>query len=155
MFIWTDRIRGSKERGVMSYLTCKAGETLSTLLDALWCQIYLENTKKQPYDINRHYTFWDWFDASVIDPSRYTVEPFEDCSEGIKFDSWYENNAADAIICRDSLTRLNRQCYDARLIGTSWFGNEYYQIVRSTDPEPSPYCAFMLERAKVDAEFSR
>jgi hypothetical protein len=134
--------------------TCKAGETLS-LLDALWCQIYMENTKKQPYDIDGHYTFWDWLDTSVIDPSYYTVEPFEDCNEGTKFDSWFENNSADAITCRDSLTRLNGQCYETRLIGTSWFGNRYYQIVRSRDPEPSPYCEFMLARAKVDAQLLR
>jgi len=139
----------------MSYLTCNAGQTFTTLLDALWCQIYLENAKKQPYEIDGHHTFWDWLDLSVIDPSYYTVEPFENCDEGSKFNSWFENNNADAITCRDSLTRLIGECYDAQRIGTSWFGNDYYQVIRSTDPQPSPYCEFMLARAEVDAQFWR
>lgn len=139
----------------MSYLTCKAGQTLTTLLDALWCQIYLENAKKRPYDINGHYTLRDWLDSSVIDPSYYTVEPFEDCSEGATFDSWFEDNTAEAVMCRDSLTRLTRQCYNTQLIGANWFGNDYYEVVRSTDPNPSPICEFMLLRAEVDAQLRR
>lgn len=150
-----DGARDFKERGVMPGFICKLGEKLPEILDALWCQAYLETTKKQPYEVDGHYSIWDWFDTGAVDPSYYTVEPFDDCRDESKFDSWFGNNYARAVMCRDALTRLGGLCYDARPIGTNWFGNRYYQVVRSTDPEPSPYCEFMLARAAVDAQLWR
>jgi len=144
----------------MSYLTCKAGETLP-LLDALWCQIYQELTKNEPYGVYGHYTFWDWLalwgphELQDENPSYYTVEPFNDCSEGAIFDSWYKDNYTDAFMCQNSLTRLTGQCHEARFTGKNWFGYRYYQIVRSGEPTPLSYCKFMLKRAEVDAELMR
>lgn len=138
----------------MTDFVCQGGEKLS-ILDALWCQIDQEFTKKQPYAVYGHYTFWDWLGPHPIDPSYYTVEPFDDCSEGAKFDSWYKDNYADAFMCQNSLTRIKGECYEARFIGTNWFGYRYYQIVRSGEPRPFSYCEFMLKRVEVDAELRR
>lgn len=146
----------------MTYYTCQGGPVFTDWKKAGWCQIHMEMSKKEPYTLREHYTLWDWLvllgphEPQDEDPSYYTVEPFENCTEGAVFDSWYKDNYADAFECQNALTRINGECYEARFIGENWFGYRYYRIVRTErPPERLSYCEFMLLRAQVDAKLWR
>lgn len=157
LFICADGIRIFEKRKAMSYYTCIDGPAFTDWKKAGWCQIHMELTQKQPYAMHGHYTFWDWLvlwgphGPQDEDPSYYTVEPFEDCTEGATFDSWYKDNYADAFECQNALTRINGECYETQVIGTNWLGYRQYKVVPSgKPPEPLSFCEFHLTRARVD-----
>lgn len=112
---------------------CGAVNHFDTFGEALQCKLKVEDVEKKPFFVLEDNTGGTPVGAGE---AFFTIENFEDCKAGAKFDNFNtaHHNRLRAKACSESLTRLENQSYTFQVIPDFWAGvMDGYRVVLSTD----------------------